>query len=127
MGETIPWLLGVLLALLPGGLWCAWWLWCVNWKKAWPVLADGGWVVVVLIVLVSALAWSGTFPVETRRRFLGVPLANFWYQLVACTALALVALFCGWVQDKLGWTPEEISFDPPAPEPGHAHHAHGHH
>jgi hypothetical protein len=42
--------------------------------------------------------------------------------------LALVALFCGWLQDQLGWTPEEVSFEPPAAEHGHhGHHARGHH
>lgn len=124
MFETLAELLRDSLWLLPGGLWCAWWLWCVNWKKAWPALAAGGWAVVVLLVFVSALAWSATFPVDSRR-FLGVPLPGFWYHLVACSALALVALFCGWVQDRMGWAPAEVSFDPPAQEHGH-HGPHGH-
>src|SRR4051794_25557032 len=84
----------LLLPWLPGGLWCAWWLWCVNWKRAWPVLARGGWLVVVLLTLVSALAWSAISPSSCR--CLGFPLGNYWWQLGACTSLALVALFCGW-------------------------------
>jgi hypothetical protein len=126
MSETLAEVLRVLLWLLPGGLWCAWWLWCANWKKAWPVLAEGAWVVVVLVVFLSALAWSATFPVHGSRRFLGVPLGNFWYHLVASSALALVALFCGWLQGRLGWAPAEVSFDPPPPEPAHGHHGHAH-
>jgi hypothetical protein len=107
-----------LLPWLPGGLWCAWWLWCVNWKRAFPVLARGGWVVAVLMVFVSALAWSSIFP----SRYSGVP--NFWWQLVACATLALLALLCGWLQGWLGWTPEEVSFDPPADAGDHGHAAH---
>jgi len=106
-----------LLPWLPALAWCAWWLWCVNWKKAWPVLAGGGWVVVVLLVLVSALAWSRIFP----GKYLGLP--NFWWQLGTCSVLALLALFCGYLQGRLEWTPAEVSFDPPPPEDGHhAHH-----
>ncbi len=106
---ALPW--------LPGGLWCAWWLFCVNWKKAWEVLADGGAIGVILLVFLSALAWAMIFPAETL---------NFWKQLAACASLALVALFCGWLQGQLGWTPEEVSFDPPE-DHGHGHgHGHGH-
>jgi hypothetical protein len=107
-----------LLPWLPLGVWCAWWLWCVNWKRAFPVLAKGGWVPVVLLVFTSALAWSGVSP----SKYYGMP--NFWWQLVACTALALVALLCGWLQGRFNWTPAEVSFDPPADHGDHGHHAH---
>jgi hypothetical protein len=117
----VAWLGRALLPWLPGGLWCAWWLWCVNWKHAWPVLARGGWIVVVLLTFVSALAWSGVFPSSCDR--LGFPLVNFWWQLGACTTLALVALFCGWLQGRLGLTPAEVTFDPVE---HHGDHGHGH-
>lgn len=106
-----------LLPYLPVLLWCAWWLWCANWKKIWPALARGAWVPVVLLILVSALAWSRIFPDS----YAGLP--NFWWQLVACSLLALIALFCGFLQGQFAWTPAEVSFDPPAAEGGH----HGHH
>lgn len=125
MGE---WLVGLLtwsLPWLPAGLWCAWWLWGVNWKSAWGVLARGGWVGVVLLTFLSALAWSQIFPVS--RSVWGVAVPNFWWQLAACSALALVALFCGWLQDQLGWTPAEVSFDPPESHGDHGHHGHGVH
>lgn len=117
----VAWLGRALLPWLPGGLWCAWWLWCVNWKHAWPVLARGGWIVVVLLTFVSALAWAGIFPSSCD--CLGFPLANFWWQLGACTTLALVALFCGWAQGRLGLTPAEVTFDPVE---HHDDHGHGH-
>jgi hypothetical protein len=110
--------LTVLLGLLPAGLWCAWFLWCVNWPKVWPSLARGGWAVVVLLGLVVALAWSVIFP----RPLLG--LGNFTWQLGAVTLLIAAALFCGWLQGKLGWTPAEVSFAPPADSHGHGHGGH---
>jgi hypothetical protein len=110
----------VALQLLPGGLWCAWWLWGVNWKKAWPVLSRGAWVPVLLLIILAALVWSRIAP-SRAPLFGGFSIANFWWQLGSVIALALVALFCGWVQGKLDWTPGEVSFDPPA---GHSH---GHH
>ena len=112
--------LAVLLALLPAGLWCAWWLWCVNWKDVWPVLARGAWLVVVLLVLSSALAWSAIFP--STCNCIGVPLPNFWWQLGYVAMLVAVALFCGWLQGVFRWTPSEISLDPPAPSEHAAHH-----
>jgi hypothetical protein len=110
--------LAILQWLLPWlvlALWCAWWLWCVNWKDTWPVLARGGWVGVVLLVLTIALAWSAMYPAKP----------NFWWQLGCTSALALVALFCGWAQGQLGWEPPPVTFEPAAH--GHDHgHGHGH-
>jgi hypothetical protein len=104
-------------------VWVAWWLWGVNWGKAWGVLARGGWMVVVLLTVVTALVWAsiapGTFDV------LGLfTLANFWWQLAAVTLIVLLALFCGWVQGRMGWQPAEIDLEPPAPAVHHDHHGH---
>ena len=112
MPESLAGVLGVMLQLLPGGLWCAWWLCCVNWKKTWPVLAGGGWAPVLLLMLVAALAWSRIFPASCN--CLGFPIANFIWQLGSVTALVLVALFCGWLQGRFGWTPPDVSFEPAA-------------
>ena len=94
--------------------WIAWWLWGVNWKKLWPVLAQGAWVPLVLLMLLSALAWSRIAPSEA---------ANFWWQLGAITLLVSLTLLCGWIQGILGWTPVEVNLEPPAPSA----HGHGHH
>jgi hypothetical protein len=112
----------LLLPVLPLILWCVWWLLCVNWKKAWPILAAGGWVPIILLVLMSSLVWSRLYPTCDC---LGFPLPVFLWQLVSVTILVLLALFCGWVQGRLGWTPAEVHFDPPPPE--HGHHGHGGH
>jgi len=119
MWETVVWLLEKLLPLLPGGLWCAWWLWCVNWKKAWPVLAQGGWVGVLLLMFLGALAWSNITPSPCN--CLGIRVGNFWWQLGSVSALTAVALFCGWLQGQLGWEPAEVSFEPAAGHDAHAH------
>jgi hypothetical protein len=122
VGKVIPGVeVGPMGELILAILWCAWWLWCVNWKDAWPVLARGAWIVVVLFVIGSAMAWSAIFP--STCNCLGFPLPNFWWELGATTGLALLALLCGWVQGRLGWAPPEVSFEPPPPQPG----AHGHH
>jgi hypothetical protein len=118
----IIWLMRQALPWLPFLLWCAWWLWCVNWKQAWGVLARGGWVGVVLLTFLSAVAWSRISPHSPIVG--GVTIPNFWWRLGESSALVLVALFCGWLQGWLGWTPEEVSFDPPEHHHGHGHHAH---
>ena len=115
----------ILLSLLPVGLWCAWWLGAVNWKKAWPVLAQGAWVPVVLLMLMATMAWSRIAPGPCD--CLGsVKVPGPWWQLGAVCALVALALFCGWVQGYFGWTPPEVSVEPPpaAHGDGHAHHAH---
>lgn len=118
----------VLLALLPWVLWCAFWLWAVNWHKAWPMLADGGWVPVVLLMVMASLAWAA---IDARPcNCLGLmTLANGWWQLGTVCTLAALALLCGWLQGYFAWAPQEISLEPPPPEHDHhdGHAAHAHH
>lgn len=103
--------------------WIAWWLWGVNWEKAWPALRQGGWAPLVLIMFVAAFAWSRIAPGPCDcLGFMKVP--NFYWQLGAVSLLVAVTLLCGWLQSYLGWTPAEINLDPPAP--AHDDH-HGHH
>jgi hypothetical protein len=103
----------VLLLLLPGGLWVAWCLWCVNWKKAWPVLSQGAWTGVVLLMLIAALVWAeiepGPYPLFDER-----VIPNFWWQLLCVATISALGLFCGWLQGLLGWTPMEVALEPAA-------------
>jgi hypothetical protein len=105
-------------------LWIAWCLWAVNWKKIWPVLAEGAWVPVLLLTIGGALAWSQLAPSKCDcLRFVTVP--NFWWQLGEICLFGAVTLFCGWVQGLLGWQPAEIELEPPvaaAHGNGHGHH-----
>lgn len=103
-------------------VWLAWWLWGVNWKKAWPVLAQGAWLPVLLLVVVASLVWSELAPSNcTCLGFTTVP--NFWWQLGAVGLLVAVTLLCGWLQGVFGWEPAEINLEPPHPGeiPTHGH------
>jgi hypothetical protein len=102
--------------------WVAWWLWAVNWKKAWHVLGAGAWAPVVLICLMVAGVWSQVRPSELVVSP-GLILTNFWWQLGAVGLLTASALLCGWLQGYFGWTPAEMDLEPPVhAEAGHAAH-----
>jgi hypothetical protein len=129
IGALIGKLLAPLVALIVASLllivWIAWWLWAVNWKKVWPVLAEGAWAPAVLLMIGGAIAWSQLAP--STCDCLGiVTIPNFWWQLGDIATLAILALFCGWVQGLLHWQPAEISLEPPAAA-GHDHGHGGHH
>jgi hypothetical protein len=104
-------------------VWVAWWLLAVNWRKAWPMLADGGWAPALLLIIIASMAWA---MIDARScNCLGfVVVPNGWWQLGYISTLAALALMCGWVQGYFEWTPPEISVEPPPAE--HIHHD-GHH
>jgi len=118
-------LLGMLLALaLRWSLlivWVVWWLFAVDWRKAWAVLARGAWAPVVLLLVIAALAWSRIEPAACD--CLGfAPVANFWWQLGGVSLLAAVALLCGWLQGVFGIQPAEVAVEPVvAHGSGHEH------
>src|SRR5687767_8224128 len=93
--------------ILPVAIWMAFWLWAVNWKKVWPTLAEGAWAPCVLLILIAALVWSRIVPGTFS--FLGfVSIPNFWWQLGGVGALAALALFSGWLQGVLHYSPVEV-------------------
>ena len=105
-------------------IWIAWFLWGVNWNKAWRVLALGAWVPLLLAMIAGAMVWSQIAPGEcTCLGFITIP--NFWYQLGEVAMLEGIAFLCGWIQILAGWAPAEINLDPPA-SASHDH-GHGHH
>lgn len=112
------------IQLLPGGLFTLWCLFGVNWRRAWPVLAAGGWVPLVLIAAFAGAVWSLVWP-STAVVFGVVRVPNGLWQLGAAGVLVCIALFCGWLQDRYGWTPAEINLEPPpvSHDHGHDHHA----
>jgi hypothetical protein len=124
LGQVLLLLFRLLLLILPLGLWCLFWLLAVNWRVMWPVLAQGAWAPVVLLAVMAALVWS-RLQAEPCNCLGFVSVPNFWCQLGDVALLIGVALFCGWLQGLLHWSPPEISLEPP-PEPAHGlEHAHG--
>ena len=92
------------------------------------MLAAGGWAALVLIGLMGAAVWSFVFPEPIRVPGLGTVSNGLW-QLCASALLIGVVLFCGWIQSRWGYTPEEFNLDEPAHHhhDGHEHHHHAHH
>ena len=113
-------IVAVLTELLPILAWVAWWLWAADWKKLWPVLRAGAWAPVVLLLVMAAVVWSRIMPGPNS--CLGFVVPSPVWQLGAVAGLAVLALFCGWLQGRLGWGPAEVSVEPPAADDGHGHH-----
>ena len=88
------------------------------------MLAQGAWLPVLLLMIVTALVWSQIAPGDcTCLGFVAVP--NFWWQLGGVSLLVTMTLLCGWLQGVFGWTPTVVSIEPPeAPimENEHGHH-----
>src|ERR1044072_6364836 len=74
----------VVLHLLPFVVWCAWWLGAVNWSRAWPMLAGGGWVPVLLLMVVAAIVWAHVTPAPW-----GAVPNGWWQSGIICGLVAL--------------------------------------
>jgi hypothetical protein len=106
---------------LPIGLLAIWCLWAVNWRRAWPILAAGGWLPLVLIGLMAAAVWSLIWPAPANIFGLFL-IPNGLWQFEAVGLLIGLVLFCGWLQSRSAFVPPEINLDEPAHEHGdHAH------
>lgn len=112
------WTRALVVAILIA-IWC---LWAVNWRKAWPVLASGGWLALLLIVVMTAYVWSLTRPYPAH--IAGIELPNYGWKLAAVSIFTCWGLFCGWLQGVQGWEPPIIDLEPPAHAHGHGHHDH---
>ncbi len=122
----VPWYseLGhLLIRLLPVIVFVAWCLWAVDWRKTWPVLAEGAWLPLILIAIMAGVVWSLVFP-SAASIFGFIPLPNGSWQLGVAGMLICLALACGWLQGQFRCYPPEISFDPPPPVQDHEHSAH---
>ena len=115
LGLGYQWILWITFA--------AWCLWGINWKRARHFLACGAWAPAILLVLLIAIVWTALDPRPCET--CGMPA--FWWQLGYVSMLAAFALFLGWIQTVMHWTPHDINLDPPAHGHGHGHgHDHGH-
>ena len=101
----------ILLVAAPYLLWCAFWLFAVNWKRAWVVLGQGGWVPLVLLIVMTTFVWSRIAPVDCScLRIVTIP--NFWWQFGEVLLFVALAFFCGWLQDYFQLTPREVEVQP---------------
>jgi hypothetical protein len=97
----------------------------VNWRRAWPVLAEGGWMPLVLIGIMAGFVWSRVSPSDMI--VLGIfVVPNVLWQLGTVALLICLILICGWLQTRYGWYPPEVNLEPPPPshDPHASHHAH---
>lgn len=124
LGLLLGWLAEFLARWLLLLVWVVWWLWGVNWRRTWAVLAEGAWVAVLLAMIVGALVWASFAPSDYNVAG-WFTLPNFWWQLGGVGLLVALTLFCGWLQGLCGWTPAEIDLEPPPATP--PAHAAGHH
>lgn len=102
--------------------WIAFWALAVNWIDLRRVLLSGGWIAVVLLMVVAIIGWGVVAPPESGSHVMfGLTLSNFVGKTVYVTALVVIALLCGSVQlsGLLGsWARFEERQPAPAP---HAH------
>src|SRR5262245_21737756 len=104
----LPQITPTVLKFLVLVLFAAWWLWGVDWRKAWPVLAAGGWMPLVLVGIMAAFVWSRLSP-STVILFNLMAIPNLLWQFGAVGLFIGLVLFCGWLQTRYGWYPQEVS------------------
>jgi hypothetical protein len=116
----------VLLQLVPAVLLAIACCWAIDWRRAWRVLAAGGWAPLVLIAIMAAAVWTFLWP--TPVLVLGsFTVANGVWQFGAVGLFVGLMLFCGWLQSRTDYAPPEFNFDEPVHthddhSPAHAHH-----
>ncbi|SFI34153.1 hypothetical protein [Planctomicrobium piriforme] len=121
-------LLNVLLALLlpwmPLFAWVAFWLLAVNWKQLYPVLQRGGWIGVVLTMLVAIFAWTAiAIPAGGQHHLFGLHVDNMFGKTVYVCGLTMIAFLCGTFQLS-GGCDRWLRFEPEAANseaPGQSH------
>ena len=79
--------------------WIAFWLFAVNWRVLSPILAKGGWVGVLLTMLMTILIWGVIAEPEGGFHYLyGLKVGSFTGKTIYVTSLFTIAALCGTVQ-----------------------------
>jgi hypothetical protein len=110
--------------------WIVFWTFGVNWVRLRELIVhQGGWIAIVLLLLVTVLVWGTIAPPEGGFHYLlGLKLSNYFGKLVYVTTLFAIMFLCGSVQlagFAGGWAPTQA--EPAEPEHHHGHgHAHSH-
>jgi len=79
--------------------WVAFWLLAVNWVKYRHVLANGGWIGLILIGFVMVLVWGLVAPPQAgHHHFFGLRPSNFYGKMIYVTGLYVIMFLCGSLQ-----------------------------
>lgn len=114
-------LLQTLIPWTPLIAWVAFWLFAVNWRQLYPVLAKGGMIAVLLIGLMAVLVWSMIAPDPAEHVLFGLHVSNAVGKIVYVTGLIVIAFLCGSVQ-LTGCCGNLYRFEEPQPAPAEHHH-----
>jgi hypothetical protein len=110
--------LGPLFALF----WC---LLAIDWRKLRPDLESGAAIPLVLLGFWIAAIWAWLAPRDLA--CWGLVLPNFVWQCGLVAGGIGLVLFCGWLQLRAGWFPEEVPLFPTPTGHGHDGDGHQHH
>lgn len=122
--DVVMALVWVILPWLPLLAWIAYWCFAVNWVKAYDILRRGGFIGVLLLMIVSVVVWGAVAPpVEGSHTVFGLSVSNYTGKFIYVTMLTCIALLCGSVQMS-GTFGSLINFSDQ--EEGGDEHAHAH-
>ncbi len=117
----------VILPWLPLLGWVGFWTFAVNWARVFPILWRGGFVGVLLLMLVATLVWGAIAPPpEGQHVLLSLTVSNYAGKFIYVTMLTCIALLCGSAQLS-GSFGNMSHFDDESESDDHGHgHSHGH-
>lgn len=117
-------LVRVVLPWLPLFAWLAFWSLAVNWVKAFDVIRRGGYIGIVLLMVVAVMVWAAVAPpVDGVHSLFGLKLSNHAGKFVYVTVLTCMAFLCGSAQMSGAFGRFAFFNDDSEPE-GAVHHAH---
>jgi len=123
LGTLVGELLGVFFYAALAIFWIMWATCALDWRKLWPLLREGAAVPLVMVAAAVAAVSGGVAPSDLSLFGDAVRVPNFVWQIGAAGLFLGVTLFCGWLQVRCGWFPQEV---PVAPLPSDRPAIHGH-
>src|SRR5579871_5615251 len=96
--ELLAAILTILIPWTPLAAWIVFWMFAVNWVKLREILANGGWVGLVLIGAVMVLVWGSIAPGSGPYDFFGLRVSNFVEKTVYVSGLFVLMFLAGSLQ-----------------------------
>jgi len=115
-----------LLPWAPLAAWVAFWLLAVNWVKLREKMAQGGWIVGLLLAALAVLIWGTVAPYDGKHSMFGLQVTNFVEKTIYVSILTCIALLAGSVQMSGNLSVCFSSDTPDEDDHGHGHDGHGH-